>query len=129
MEQSQKALALLPEDDYMLRGVVMFVRGGLFLLEKDIEKALDAWKDASVYGEKSGNIHLAVSALNSMAGILTETGKVIEAEEIYTRALGLGTSPSGGFPLFQCKHLCRISKALFSPKGFPESKGVRPDRL
>ncbi|TFH32771.1 MAG: tetratricopeptide repeat protein, partial [Anaerolineales bacterium] len=122
MEQSQKALALLPEDDYMLRGVVLFVQGGLFLLEDDIEKALDAWKDASTYGEKSGNIHLAVSALNSVAGLLAETGKVIEAEEIYTRALGLGTSHSGVSLSFNASIYAGLARLYLAQKDFQKAK-------
>jgi LuxR family maltose regulon positive regulatory protein len=95
IEQAHKALELLPQTDLSTRSVVSFVLGGVYYLQGDMPGALEAMDEASQYGERSGNIHVAVSALSSQGGILISLGKLSEAEEIYRRGLNLGTSRSG----------------------------------
>jgi LuxR family maltose regulon positive regulatory protein len=95
LEQAHKALALLPEDDYSVRSVVSFVMGGVYYLQGDVPNALEAMNDAAQNGERSGNINVAVSAVNAMAGMLMGQGKLGEAENNYARGLKLGTGRSG----------------------------------
>jgi LuxR family maltose regulon positive regulatory protein len=95
LEEANKALVLLPKDDFSVRSVVSFVLGGVHLLQGDLPSGLEAMNVASRDGERSGNIHVAVSAFNAMAGILERQGKLAEAEDTYMRALTLGTGRSG----------------------------------
>ena len=95
LEQADLALALLPAEDDSIRSVVSFVVGGVHYMQQDLPEAYEAMKEASEGGSRSGNIHVAVSALNAMAGILVNQGKLVEAEDTYSRALVLGTTRSG----------------------------------
>jgi LuxR family maltose regulon positive regulatory protein len=119
LEQARLALKLLPKDDFSVRSVVSFVLGGVNYLRGDMARAYDAMREASQNGEKSGNIHVAVSALNVMAGIQTSQGKLTEAKEIYARALKLGTGPGGRpLPITASIYggLARLHLALMDPQ-------------
>jgi ATP/maltotriose-dependent transcriptional regulator MalT len=90
-----EALDLLPQNNLNVRSVVTFVLGGVNMMRGDVPGAIDAMQGAGEIGERAGNIHLAVSALNSAGDVLLSQGKLAEAEQLYGRALKLGTSRSG----------------------------------
>ncbi len=98
VRQANEALKLLPEDELSVRCVVVFVLGGVYYMQQDFPHALEAMEKAARMGEKAGNPHLAVSALSAAGDILRIQGKLSEAEQVYGRALKLGTS-HGGRPL------------------------------
>ncbi len=92
---AKEALDLLPEDNLTVRSVVDFVLGGINVVQGDIRGAIKAMQQAGELGERAGNIHLAVSALSSAGDLLLSQGKIVEAKQIYGRALKLGTGHSG----------------------------------
>jgi len=92
---AQQALDLLPEDDLTVRCVVTFVLGGVNYMRGDVSTAIEGMKEAGRIGERAGNIHLAVSALSSAAGLLRERGNLSEAQQTYDQALKLGTGRNG----------------------------------
>lgn len=92
---AHEALELLPEDNLTVRSVVIFVLGGINLVQGDIPGAVEAMQLAGDAGEMAGNIHLAVSAFSSAADLLHSQGKLLEARQLYDRALKLGSGPSG----------------------------------
>ncbi len=98
IDLATQALGLLSEQDYPVRCVVTFVLGGIHFMRKDLALAMEAMKAASWDGERAGNIHLAISALNALGNLLHMQGDLAEAERTYERALKLGTG-SGGRPL------------------------------
>jgi LuxR family maltose regulon positive regulatory protein len=89
------ALDLLPEDDYSVRCVVAFVLGGIYLERQDAQRALFYSRQASQLGEQAGNIHLAVAGYGVAGDLLKSQGMLTEAEEVFYRALQLGSGPSG----------------------------------
>ena len=95
IDQAHLAFELLAKDDLTVRCVVTFVVGGIYYLRQDIPRALAAMKEASQLGEQAGNIHVAVSALNSIGDILKQQGNLDESERAYEQALQLGTGRSG----------------------------------
>ena len=95
LKQSEMALKLLPEDESAVRCVVFYVLGGIYSLRGETTNALEAWRDAGRLGEKSGNVHLAIVAWNSVAAGLMRQGKMDEAFGLLSQAMALGTSPSG----------------------------------
>lgn len=95
IEQAKLAREMLPKGNLSARSVVSFILGGVYYLQGGMPQALEAMKEAARDGERSGNVHVAVSALSSAASILVSQGKLSEGEEAYNRALKLGTSPSG----------------------------------
>jgi LuxR family maltose regulon positive regulatory protein len=90
-----EALDLLPHSNLTVRSVVTFVLGGINLVRGDIPGAILAMKEAGRTGERAGNIHLAVAALNAAGDLMLSQRNSAEAEEIYGRALKLGTGRSG----------------------------------
>jgi LuxR family maltose regulon positive regulatory protein len=95
IDLARVALELLPEDDYSVRCVVAFVLGGIYQLQQDAGRALAYLRQASQLGEQAGNIHLAIAGYGVAGDILKSQAKLAEAEEVYTRALQLGSGPSG----------------------------------
>lgn len=95
IDEADKALDSLPEDEYSVRCVVEFALGGVYYMQKDFAKALKAMQNAGYTGEQAGNLHLAVSALSAAGDLLHSQGKLREAEAIYDHALELGTGRSG----------------------------------
>jgi len=93
--QAQLALEWLPEDDLSVRCVVVFVLGGIHYMRQDIPSALAAMKDAARFGEQAGNLNVAVSALNSVAGVLLHQGNLEESEKTFNQAMQLGTGRNG----------------------------------
>lgn len=93
--QAQEALNLLPESDLTARCVVAFVLGAGFFARGDLPSAIASMQAAGRIGAQAGNIHLAVSALNSVGEMLSSQGKLDEAEQTLQRALELGTGRSG----------------------------------
>ncbi|MBC8504054.1 MAG: AAA family ATPase [Anaerolineales bacterium] len=95
MRQANFALELLPEDDPSVRCVVVFVMGGIYFMQQDLEQALASMQEAAQLGIQAGNIHVAVPALNSAADILLQKGNLADAERILHRALQIGTTRNG----------------------------------
>jgi LuxR family maltose regulon positive regulatory protein len=95
LKQADLSLGLLPEDDYTVRSIVTFVQGGILILLGDIPNALKKFKQASLSGERAGNLHVAVPALCSWADITLAQGDIIQAEQAYLRAKDMGSSRSG----------------------------------
>jgi len=95
IHQANRALKLLPEDDYPNRAVVMFVLGGVYFMQQDISRALASMKEASQLGERAGNIHVAVQSLAALGGILLNDGKLEEAEKVFIQTVHLGTGRNG----------------------------------
>jgi LuxR family maltose regulon positive regulatory protein len=91
---ADEALDLLPEDERSVRCVVEFALGGVYYMQQDFAKALNAMQNAGYTGEQAGNLHLAVSALSAAGDLLRSQGKLREAEVIYDHALELGTGRS-----------------------------------
>lgn len=95
LKMANLALELLPEDDLSVRCVVVFVLGGVHYMQQDMAGAFSAMQEAARLGMKSGNIHVAVPALNSIGEVLLQQGNLAEAEKTLRQALQLGTSQSG----------------------------------
>ena len=95
LQQAELALNLLAIDNYTVRSTVSFVMGGILFLGGDIPKAMQTFKAASHAAEEAGNLHVAIPALCSWADLLIEQGEMLQAEEVYQRALSLGRGKSG----------------------------------
>jgi LuxR family maltose regulon positive regulatory protein len=89
------ALERLPPAKQGERAVVFFVLGGARLLEGDVAAAADAFGEAAAIGQAGGNLHLAVPALNSLAGIQVSQGRLPDAEATAREAIHLVTGPDG----------------------------------
>ena len=95
IELAHESFALLDEDNLTVRSVVAFVLGGVYFMNQEIPRALEAMKEAGRLGEQAGNIHLAVSALSSAGDLHRRQGNLVESERAYYQAMQLGTGRSG----------------------------------
>jgi LuxR family maltose regulon positive regulatory protein len=77
------------------RGVAFFVLGGAHILDDDWTAAADALNKAATVGRRGGNLHIAVPALNSLAGIQATQGHLRQAQATAEEAIGLVTGADG----------------------------------
>ena len=89
------ALEQLDPDNLSIRGVVSFVLGAACMLRSDVAGAVRAFSDASTMGQAGGNLHIAVPALNALAEIQIQQGRLRQAEMTAREALRLASDPSG----------------------------------
>jgi LuxR family maltose regulon positive regulatory protein len=95
IEMANRSLDLLDPGSLGIRAVVTFVLGGAYLMAGDLHAAADAMAQAASLGRQGGNPHVAVPALNALASVRMQQGRLREAQEITNQALRLATSPSG----------------------------------
>jgi LuxR family maltose regulon positive regulatory protein len=65
------------------------------MLEGDIAAAGEAMAQAGEVGQQEGNLHIAVPALNALAGIEMMQGKLHQAQATAQEAVGLATDAAG----------------------------------
>jgi LuxR family maltose regulon positive regulatory protein len=94
-ELARLALERLDLDDLAIRAVAWFTLGGACLMQDDLEGMYQAMSQAAAMGQASDNIHIALPALNSLAGLQRAEGKLHHAESTCRAALRLATLPSG----------------------------------
>jgi LuxR family maltose regulon positive regulatory protein len=95
LELARSALEKLPPSRLGERAVVSYVLGGAHLWEGDVRAAADAFSKATTVGQEGGNLHLALPALNSLAGIQISQGKLRQAEATAQEAIHLVAGPDG----------------------------------
>jgi LuxR family maltose regulon positive regulatory protein len=95
IELAEGALALLPEDEGVVRSVVAYTMGGVHFVRGDLAGALRSFEDAGRTGLEAGNIHLAVPAIGQQAAIQAMQGRLRQAAGTYRRALNLATEYGG----------------------------------
>lgn len=95
LELARLALEKLPPSRLGERAVVFFVLGGAHLWEGDVRAAADAFSKATAVGREGGNLHLALPALDSLAGIQISQGKLRQAEATAHEAIHLVAGPDG----------------------------------
>lgn len=99
LELGQQALKILPENYPGSRCVVYLSMGGASILYRDFTSAFQFMQEASRLGQQAGNLNVAVTALSSMAGLLTKMGKLFQADEMYRTALSLTTASGQTSPM------------------------------
>lgn len=93
--QADKAFALIPKHELSIRSVLTFVLGGIYYMSQDLPTALQTMLEASMLGEQSGNIHVAVPALCAAGDILYKQRNLNEAESAFEKAINLSAGQSG----------------------------------
>jgi LuxR family maltose regulon positive regulatory protein len=90
---AETALERLPPSKLGERAVVFFALGGARLLQGNMGGAVEALRKAAAVGQEGGNVHLAVSALSSLADIQLSRGQLQDAEATAREAVVLVTGP------------------------------------
>lgn len=95
LEQSQRALALLPEDDVFLRSMVADNLGLVYLMLGDFSGSIESFNQAVELSHQAGNQMIAVGALCNMAGIWMLQGQLKRAWSANQQALEIATDSRG----------------------------------
>lgn len=95
LELGRLALEILPESNPGVRGVVHMAMAGTHLLRGDSATAIQSMREAGRLGKLAGNLHVAVTAISSVANILMAQGQLHQSEEMYRDALQLAYLPDG----------------------------------
>ena len=87
MKYARRALALVPEDDHLLRGPAVALLGLASWASGDLEAAHQAFVDGMASVQMAGNISDAISGTIALADIRIAQGRLREAMRTYERAL------------------------------------------
>jgi LuxR family maltose regulon positive regulatory protein len=96
MELGQQALASLPEQNLLWRGIVTGNLGIAYLYNgRDLDLADRMLEEAARMGERAGNVMGAVIALCNLAELRIVQGQLWAAKRLYDRALALAVDDRG----------------------------------
>jgi LuxR family maltose regulon positive regulatory protein len=95
LEESQRALQLLSEDDIFLRSMVADNLGMVHLMLGDFPASIESFQQAAAISHQAGNIMIEVGALCNMAGIWMLQGQLKRAWSANQQALELATDKHG----------------------------------
>ncbi len=99
LELGHQALQILPESNLGVRGAAYLAMGGANILRGDYPSAFHFMQEASRLGQQAGNLNVAVTALSSMANLLTNMGKLFQADEMYRTALSITSANGQALPM------------------------------
>ena len=99
IKYGQRALDLLPGDDYLRRGPAAALLGLAYWANGDLEAAYRALADAMAGFQKAGNLHFAISGTYGLGDIRTVQGRLHDAIRTYAQVLQLALAQ--GEPLLR----------------------------
>ena len=91
----EEALSYLSPTSQGIQAVAHFVLGGAAMTQGQTERAADSMDKAAHLGKSGRNVHLAVAAINALAGIRSRQGRLQEAEQIAQEGLALASDARG----------------------------------
>ncbi len=92
---SRQALENLPADRVFLRSIAIENLGMAYVMQGDIQSAIQAFKESIALAREAGNIMFAVASLSNLGGLYLLQGHLRLAEAVYHQALELGTTHYG----------------------------------
>ncbi|HEX6797724.1 MAG TPA: LuxR C-terminal-related transcriptional regulator, partial [Ktedonobacterales bacterium] len=101
----QQALALLPEDTLVLRGLAVGYLGTAYWLVGDLAAAEDAVSRAIALSDAAGNAYYALTATIMLGQLRLAQGALHQAEEAFERALALAAREYGTLPAVAQAHV------------------------
>ena len=103
--QCQQALALLPAESLVLRGLAVGYMGTAYWLMGDLAAAGDAVNQAIALSEASGNAYYVLTATIMLGQLRLAQGKLHQAAEAFERALALVAREYGALPVIAQAHV------------------------
>src|SRR5207302_1784786 len=117
MKYARRALDLVPEDDYLLRGSAAGFLGLAYWTSGDLEAAHRSYADCMARVQKAGYISDAIGCAIALADIRIVQGRLHEAMSTYQRGLQLATEQGApalavrgtadmyvGMSVLECEH-------------------------
>jgi LuxR family maltose regulon positive regulatory protein len=100
----------LPADRVFLRSIAVENLGMAYVLQGDIQAAIQAFKESSALAREAGNIMFAVASLSNLGGLYLLQGHLKMAEVVYGQALELATAPYGQRLPVACRALLGLGE-------------------
>ncbi len=110
LEQAQKALELLPEDDYFARGSATVALGGAYEGMGDVLSAERTFAECAANAAKDGYSYRAASAMCYMGVEQVKQARLYQAEEAFREALVLSQGPGGRRILYAGHPLVKLGE-------------------
>jgi len=107
---SHRALDELPADRIFLRSVALENLGMGYVIQGDIQSAIQAFKESIALARDSGNTMFAVASLSNLGGLYLIQGHLKFAEAVYHQALELATTQFGQRLPVACRALLGLSE-------------------
>jgi LuxR family maltose regulon positive regulatory protein len=89
IELSRRALGLLAEDNFTLRGIVAYLLGGAYSMNGDLVAAHEFLSEAITTSQRADNAFAALLAMRGLAELDVMRGRLHRAADLYRQALRL----------------------------------------
>jgi LuxR family maltose regulon positive regulatory protein len=89
IELSRRALGLLREDNFTLRGIVAYLLGGAYSMSGDLVAAHEFLSEAITTGQRADNDFVTLLAMRGLAELHVMRGSLHRAADLYRQALRL----------------------------------------
>jgi LuxR family transcriptional regulator, maltose regulon positive regulatory protein len=107
---SRRALDDLPAGRIFLRSIVVGNLGMVYVMQGDIQAAIQTFKESVALARDAGNIMSAVASLSNLGGLYLLQGHLKLAEAVYHQALALATTRYGQRLPVACRALLGLSE-------------------
>lgn len=132
---AERALALLPEDAYAVRGPAAALLGLTYVWQGKLEEATQALRETQTAFLRAGEISFAISCALGVGEVLLAQGRKHEAVRTYQEALSLGGGAESTVPLsgvadmyLQLGELARESGGLAEARRYLEQSAALPEQ-
>jgi LuxR family maltose regulon positive regulatory protein len=105
IEMCQQALAHLPEESVILRGLALGYLGSAYWLAGDLVAAEKAVAEALAGREAAGNVYYTLMTADMLGQLYLAQGKLRQAETTFERALALSEREFGVLPSVAPAHI------------------------
>ncbi len=107
---SQRALQELPPGSAFLRSIAADNLGIAYVIQGDVQSAIQAFKQSSALAQESGNTMFVVASLSNLGGLYLVQGHLQLAAEVYRQALAGAASPTGQRLPVACRALMGLGE-------------------
>jgi LuxR family maltose regulon positive regulatory protein len=121
---SHHALDDLPADRIFLRSIAAGNLGMAYVMQGDIQSAIQAFKESIALAHDSDNTMFAVASLSNLGGLYLLQGHLKLAEAVYRQALELATTQFGQRLPVACRALLGLSEITREWNHLEQARGL-----
>jgi LuxR family maltose regulon positive regulatory protein len=99
IELIHEAMELIPEDERVVRNILLLNLAGVYFTSGNMVAAVDLAKNAIIRARETIPLYDDILAINFMAYIEKQRGRLRQAAKLYREAIRLGTPRPGAHPL------------------------------
>ncbi|MGD8819560.1 MAG: LuxR C-terminal-related transcriptional regulator, partial [Anaerolineae bacterium] len=126
---ARSALAQLPEDDRLLRGIAQWSLGMSSLADSDPQAREEALEETARLSQESGNVMVTVMVLCNLAELQIKKGQLHQAQRIYQRALQTAVDREGRPLPIAAQPLVGLASLAYQENKLDEAMSYLQDAL